>query len=257
MKKDAAVILLGRGGYGSAPGEQMNRLVEDLRASGAHGLVTSAFIDGGSPALPDALKRCAACRMAQTLVVPVYLPTERNLDEWLTRAVRRWLHHNAAADFTVHMTPPLGDAPELTAAVQDLVARYIDAPRAPLSPNHASPNSPEWSRIPPHRYHALLCRGPRCNTAGSGEIAQALKRCLKARNMGDDAVLVAQTGCLYPCNLGPVMVVYPAGLWYGGLCEEGVERIVEEHFAGGQIVARYARYPSQQTQQRPTTIERV
>ena len=70
--------------------------------------------------------------------------------------------------------------------------------------------------------------------------------------MGDDAVLVAQTGCLYPCNLGPVMVVYPEGIWYGGLSEEGVERIIEEHFEGGQIVAHYARYPTQQTQQRPT-----
>ena len=257
MKKDAAVILLGRSGYGSAPCEQMNRLVGDLRSSGAYGLVTNAFVDGGSPNLPDALELCAACSMAQVLVVPVYLPTDRNLDKWLTRIIRRWLHHNAAADFTVHMTPPLGDAPELAAAVLDLVARYADAPRAPLAANHASTNSPEWSRIPPHRYHALLCRGPRCNTAGSGEIAQVLKRCLKAKSMGDDAVLVAQTGCLYPCNLGPVMVVYPDGLWYGGLSEDGVERIVEEHFEGGQIVAHYARYPSQQAQQRPTKIERV
>lgn len=257
MKKDAAVILLGRSGYSSAPCEQMSRLVEDLRARGAHGLVTMAFIDGGSPALPDALKRCAAFHIARVLVVPVYLPTDRNLDKWLARVIRRWLHQNAAAAFSVHMTPPLGDAPELAAAVLDLVARYADAPRAPLAADHASPNSPEWSRIPPHSYHALLCRGPRCNTAGAGEIAQVLKRCLKAKNMGNDTVLVAQTGCLFPCNLGPVMVVYPDGLWYGGLSEEGVERVVEEHFEGGQIVAHYARYPAQQPQQRPAEVEQV
>ncbi len=257
MKKDRAVILLGRNVYSSAPCEQMKRLVEALRESGAHGLATSAFIDGGSPALPDALGLCAARGMARVLVVPVYLPTDRNLDNWLNRSVRRWLHHHAAADFTVHMTPPLGDAPELAAAVLDLVARYADAPMAPLSASHASPNSPEWSLIPPHSYHALLCRGPRCNAAGAGEAAQVLKRRLKAKNMGDDAVLVAQTGCLYPCNLGPVMVVYPEGLWYGGLTEKGVERIVDEHFEGGRIVAHYARYPSQQSQQRPTELEQV
>ena len=257
MKKDTAVILLGRDGYGSAPGEQMNRLVEALREYGAHGLTTAAFIDGGSPALPDALRLCAARSMARVLIVPVYLPTDRNLDNWLKRTVRRWLHHNAAADFSVHMTPPLGDAPELAAAVVALVARYADRPSAPLSANHASPNSPEWSLIPPHSYHALLCRGPRCNTAGSGEIARVLKQCLKAKDMGDDAVLVAQTGCLYPCNLGPVMVVYPEGIWYSGLTEKGVERIVDEHFEGGQVVAHFARYPSQQTQQRPTRAEQV
>ncbi|MDE2821136.1 MAG: NAD(P)H-dependent oxidoreductase subunit E [Chloroflexota bacterium] len=257
MNKDTAVILLGRGGYSNAPNEQMNRLVEALRESGAHGLATTAFIDGGSPALPDALALCAARGVARALVVPVYLPSDRNLDNWLNRTVRRWLHHNAAADFTVHMRPPLADAPELAAAVQALAARYADAPGAPLSANKASPNSPEWSRIPPHSYHALLCRGPRCNAAGSGEIAQVLKQRLKAKKMGDDAVLVAQTGCLYPCNLGPVMVVYPEGLWYGGLTVKGVERIVEEHFEGGKAVARYARYPSQQRQQRPTEVEQV
>lgn len=257
MKKRRAVILLGRNGYSSAPCEQMNRLVAALRERGAFELATSAFIDGGSPTLPDALGLCAAQSMARVLVVPVYLPPDRHLDNWLNRIIRRWLHHNAAADFTVHMTPPLGDAPELAAAVVDLVGRYADMPMAPLSANQASPNSPEWSLIPPHSYHALLCRGPRCNAAGAGEAAQVLKHCLKAKNMGDDAVLVAQTGCLYPCSLGPVMVVYPEGLWYGGLTEKGVERIVEEHFEGGQIVAHYARYPSQQTQQRPTAVEQI
>lgn len=251
MKKDSAVILLGRNDYSSSPCEQMNRLVAALRESGAQGLATWAFVDGGSPSLPDALGLCAAHGMARVLVVPVYLPTDRNLDTWLNRVVRRWLHHHAAADFAVHMTPPLGDAPELAAAVLDFVARYADAPMKPLSANQASPNSPEWSLIPPHSYHALLCRGPRCNAAGAGEAAEVLKQRLKAKNMGDDAVLVAQTGCLYPCNLGPVMVVYPEGVWYGGLTETGVERIVEEHFAGDQIVAHCARYPSPQTQQRP------
>ena len=252
MKKDSAVILLGRKGYSSAPCEQMERLVAALRKTGAQGLATWAFVDGGSPALPDALGLCVDHGMARALVVPVYLPTDRNLDTWLNRVVRRWLHHHAAADFAVHMTPPLGDAPELAAAVLDFVARCADAPMKPLSANQASPNSPEWSLIPPHSYHALLCRGPRCNAAGAGEAAQALMQRLKAKNMGDDAVLVAQTGCLYPCNLGPVMVVYPEGVWYGGLTETGVERIVEEHFADGQVVAHCARYPSPQTQQRPT-----
>ena len=255
MTNDTAVILLGRSGYSSAPCEQMNRLIETLRESGAHGLATAAFIDGGSPALPDALGLCATRSIARVLVVPVYLPTDRNLENWLTRIVRRWLHQNAAADFTVYLTPPLGDAPELAAAVLAFVARYADVPMAPLSANQASPNSPVWSLIPPHSYHVLLCRGPRCNAAGSGEIVQVLKQCLKAKNMGDDAVLVAQTGCLYPCNLGPVMVVYPDGLWYSGLTDEGVVRIVEEHFEGGRVVERYVRYPSQQTQQRPTEVE--
>lgn len=252
MSDNTGVILLGRGGYSRAPAEQMSRLVEALGESGVLKRVTAAFIDGGSPSLPDALERCAAQGMVRVLVVPVYLPTDRNLDNWLSRVIRRWLHHHPAADFTVHMTTPLGDAPELAEAAASLVTRYVSSPGEPLSANHASPNSPEWSVIPPHTYHALVCRGPRCNTAGAGETAQALKQQLRARNMGDDEVLVAQTGCLFPCNLGPVMVVYPDGVWYGGLTETAVGRIVEEHFEGGQVVEDYARYPADGAQQRPT-----
>lgn len=255
MSDNTGVILLGRGGYSRAPTEQMSRLVEALRESEAHGLVTATFIDGSSPTLPDALGLCAAQGVARVLVVPVYLPTDRNLDNWLSRVVRRWLHHHPAADFTVHMTPPLGDAPELAEAVVALVARCVDASGKPLSANHANPNSPEWSVISPHTYHVLVCRGPRCNTAGAGETAQVLKQQLRAKNMGDDEVLVAQTGCLFPCNLGPVMVVYPDGVWYSGLTVTAVTRIVETHFEGGQAVAHYARYPADGPQQRPTDTE--
>ena len=252
MSDDTGVILLGRGGYSRAPTEQMSRLVEALGASEALKRVTAAFIDGGSPTVPDALARCAAQGVGRVLVVPVYLPTDRNLDNWLSRVVRRWLHHHPAANFTVHMTPPLGDAPELAEVVVSLVTRYTVTPGKPLSANHASPNSPEWSVIPLHTYHVLLCRGPRCNTVGAGETAQALKQQLRARNMGDDEVLVAQTGCLFPCNLGPVMVVYPDGVWYGGLTEKAVDHIVDEHLSGGDIVEHYARYPAYGAQQRPT-----
>jgi (2Fe-2S) ferredoxin len=52
----------------------------------------------------------------------------------------------------------------------------------------------------------------------------------------DDRVLVAQTGCLYPCNLGPLLVVYPDGVWYGRLNEAAIDRIITEHFLGHQVV---------------------
>jgi (2Fe-2S) ferredoxin len=255
MSDETGVILLGRGGYGSAPAEQMGRLVESVSESITARFVTAAFIDGGSPALPDALERCAAQGVERVLVVPVYLPTDRNLDNWLSRVIRRWLHHQPESGFTVHMTTPLGDAPELAEAAASLVSRYVTSPGEPLSANHANPNSPEWSVIPPHTYHVLVCRGPRCNTAGAGETAQALKQQLRAKNMGDDEVLVAQTGCLFPCNLGPVIVVYPDGVWYGGLTETAVVRIGEAHFEGGQVIEHYARYPADGAQQRPTNNE--
>lgn len=72
-----------------------------------------------------------------------------------------------------------------------------------------------------------------------------LRRELRERRLEDDGagagrVLVAQAGCLYPCNLGPTMVVYPEGVWYGVSGPRAVERIVADHLVGGGVAGAYA-----------------
>jgi (2Fe-2S) ferredoxin len=51
--------------------------------------------------------------------------------------------------------------------------------------------------------------------------------------------MVTNTGCFGICDKGPVAVVYPEGVWYGGLDEDAVERICEEHLQGGAPVGEY------------------
>ena len=43
-------------------------------------------------------------------------------------------------------------------------------------------------------------------------------------------------GCLDQCELGPTVVIYPQGIWYGGVRVSDVPRIVEETIVGGRIV---------------------
>jgi cob(I)alamin adenosyltransferase len=38
---------------------------------------------------------------------------------------------------------------------------------------------------------------------------------------------------------GPILVVYPDGIWYHAVDEALIDRIVEEHLAGGQPVASH------------------
>jgi (2Fe-2S) ferredoxin len=38
--------------------------------------------------------------------------------------------------------------------------------------------------------------------------------------------------------MGPVVVVYPDGVWYGGVKQEDVEEIFESHFVNGKPVER-------------------
>ena len=64
-----------------------------------------------------------------------------------------------------------------------------------------------------------------------------MKRALKERGLRDQ-VMITKVKCLDQCGRGPVMVVYPEGVWYGGVDEECARKIVTEHLAKGQTVEK-------------------
>lgn len=74
-------------------------------------------------------------------------------------------------------------------------------------------SNPAWQDLPSARYHVLVCRGPRCNAQGGQATAESLLAELGRRGATDDDVLVTLTGCLYPCNHAPVVVVHPDCTW--------------------------------------------
>lgn len=48
-----------------------------------------------------------------------------------------------------------------------------------------------------------------------------------------------QTGCMNRCQLGPVMLVEPGHTMYVNLNKEKIDRIIEEHIIGGNVVEEY------------------
>ncbi len=96
---------------------------------------------------------------------------------------------------------------------------------------------PDWGHVPPHRYHVMVCCGPRCVEKGVKTLLKALMQRAKDRGIieVDGGVLVTRTHCQYPCNLGPIMTVYPDGVWYRIQTVQDIERIVDEHFVGGVV----------------------
>jgi len=48
-----------------------------------------------------------------------------------------------------------------------------------------------------------------------------------------------QTGCLNRCQQGPVMLVEPGHTMYVGLTKEKIDRIIDEHIIGGNVVSEY------------------
>ena len=84
----------------------------------------------------------------------------------------------------------------------------------------------------------LICAGGACISAGEKSVKQALEDKLKEYNL-QDVVKIVETGCVGTCSIGPVMVVYPEGVFYQKLTPKAAEEIVEEHILKGRVVDKY------------------
>jgi (2Fe-2S) ferredoxin len=93
--------------------------------------------------------------------------------------------------------------------------------------------------------HLFVCQNdrpeggrPSCGARGSTSVLAALQRAVGTEVELWGKVAVTPCGCLGPCFEGPAIVVYPEGVWYGGVTEGDVAEIVESHVKRGVVVQR-------------------
>ncbi|MGB6066672.1 MAG: NADH-quinone oxidoreductase subunit NuoF [Desulfomonilaceae bacterium] len=91
------------------------------------------------------------------------------------------------------------------------------------------------SASPFYRMQFMMCAGTGCMANGSLEVREALERELAKRNLQDE-VQIIMTGCNGFCAMGPLVVVYPEGIFYNQVKPEHAPLIVEEHVLKGRIV---------------------
>src|SRR6056297_797196 len=80
-----------------------------------------------------------------------------------------------------------------------------------------------------------MCAGGGCISSGEESCLQALQKAVEKYSL-HDVVKVVETGCMGMCDAGPLMVIYPEGVYYQKLTPEDVEKIVSEHILKGRIV---------------------
>jgi (2Fe-2S) ferredoxin len=82
-----------------------------------------------------------------------------------------------------------------------------------------------------------MCTGPRCTE--DGVLSEAMFAVLGEKIDARPGLTVkrTRTHCMVACKAqGPVVVVYPEGVWYRCEDEAAIERVVVEHLEGGREV---------------------
>ena len=243
-----AIILLSRGAAYANAANELTMLADRLRMtlaarSPSPWLVQAAFVDRSQPALPEALDFCAK---AQTVIIlPVMVPDEPSLRRWLHKLIMRW---RAARQDSNHcprliFAEPLLQTPQLADALAQTVNTALTQPDVrdivEVVGDDAWERDPAgWSVVPSIQHHALWCVGPRCAAKGSVKLWPQLAKTIRETPGLKNCVMPLQTSCQFPCNHGPLMIVYPEGVWYGPLDEADIERVLTRHVLHGQVDER-------------------
>ena len=93
--------------------------------------------------------------------------------------------------------------------------------------------------------HVCCCinKIPESNPKGCGSLKYSEKLQIELKKKIKDLKLnkkirINKSGCLDRCELGPVMVIYPEGVWYSFKNSVDIDEILNSHLLNNKVVER-------------------
>lgn len=202
---------------------------------------TSCFSEQGQPSLRDALLDLRGRGFTSILIVPLTLPMEPSFMNWMTKSLKRWQAEHPGGWPPIRVARDIAQSLHFEPLIAAMVAGAAIAPA--IVPDGAKP---EASLVPAQKRRVLVCEGGACNAAGADAIWGHLRNVQERRKLRvtGGGTMTAKSTCLGPCALAPVVQVFPEGIYYGGVTEPAIDRIVEEHLLGGCVVDDFAYQPT-------------
>ncbi|MBD2019633.1 ferredoxin [Leptolyngbya sp. FACHB-36] len=126
----------------------------------------------------------------------------------------------------------------------------MTSPAEPTAPLDALMACVQTLGLPQIQRHVFLCADqtkPKCCSKEAGlEAWEYLKKRLKELQLDQPietrptCIFRTKANCLRVCAQGPILVVYPDGVWYRNASPPVIERIIQEHLLGDRVVQEYA-----------------
>ena len=260
---DVAVVVCARGSSDPDANADAHKLSRLLYEGRAFDRVETAFVGVTDPELPEALHSVAKRRPDAVVVLPYMLGdgvltgrvrdrtaafddeypyvaagagdplgTDRRLlnvlgDRWQEARTDSVRMSCDTCKYKVELDGYEEDAGGARAMLRALTHREAHADRENVDDDPHAHDAPEK--------HVAVCTNRTCAADGSPAVLERLRQAARDSEACD--ARITRSSCLGRCGDGPMVTVYPDGVWYGGVDAADAERIVSSHLDRDRIVS--------------------